>query len=100
MPQRSVTPLLIGTFLLRTNSGAGTVVIGLFLAQLAAHLGHIITSLDVGLLSVAYFSTELVLAPLMGALSDRWGRRRFLVTGPLLGLSVYTLLFFTPFNNP
>src|SRR5437588_434188 len=100
MPKRSVAPLLIGTFLLRINSGAGTVVIGLFLAQLAVHFGHTITSLQVGLLAVAYFSAELTLAPIMGALSDRWGRRRFLVSGPLLGMTVVTFFFFTPLNNP
>ncbi len=100
MSKRSVAPLLIGTFLLRTNSGAGTVVIGLFLAHLSAHLGHAITSLQVGLLAVVYFTTELLLSPIMGALSDRWGRRRFLVIGPILGLTVVTLFLFTPLAKP
>lgn len=96
MSKWSVAPLLIGTFLLRTNSGAGTVVIGLFLA----HLGHAITSLQVGLFAVVYFTTELLLSPIMGALSDRWGRRRFLVIGPILGLTVVTLFLFTPLTEP
>src|SRR6266699_4170696 len=100
MSKRSVAPLLIGTFLLRTNSGAGTIVIGLFLAHLSAHLGHAITSLQVGLLAVVYFTTELLLSPIMGALSDRWGRRRFLVIGPILGLVVVTLFLFTPLTQP
>jgi MFS family permease len=100
MSKRSVAPLLIGTFLLRTNSGAGTVVIGLFLAHLSAHLGHAITSVQVGLLAVVYFTTELLLSPIMGALSDRWGRRRFLVIGPILGLTVVTLFLFTPLDQP
>src|SRR6266571_3067374 len=100
MSKRSVAPLLIGTFLLRTNSGAGTVVIGLFLAHLSAHLGHTITSLQVGLFSVVYFTTELLLSPIMGALSDRWGRQRFLVIGPILGLAVVTLFLFTPLTQP
>ncbi len=97
--QRSVAPLLIGTFILRTCGGAGTIVLGLFLAHLSTHTGVLVTSIDVGLLSVVYFATELALAPLMGALSDRFGRRRFLIIGPLTGCLEVVLLLFTPINH-
>lgn len=97
--RRSVAPLLIGTFILRASGGAGTIVLGLFLAHLVMHTGLLVTSLQVGLLSVAYFITELALAPLMGALSDRYGRRRFLIAGPLLGCIEVVLLLFTPING-
>ncbi|MBA2284719.1 MAG: MFS transporter [Ktedonobacteraceae bacterium] len=100
MPRRSVVPLVIGTFVLRMNTGAGGIVLGLFLARLAAHTGYAITSLQVGLLSVVFFSTELTLAPAMGALSDRWGRRLFMIVGPLLGLLHVALLPFTPVAQP
>jgi MFS family permease len=100
MSRRSVTPLLVGTFLLRANGGAGTVIFGLFLAQLATRTGDSITSLQVGLLAVVYFGTELVLAPIMGALSDRWNRRYFLIIGPLVGLIEVALIPFVPFSNP
>lgn len=59
-----------------------------------------ITSLDVGLLSVVYYITELALATPMGALGDRLGRRYFLVLGPLLGLVQVALLIFTPTVSP
>jgi MFS family permease len=91
--------LLLGTFLLRFNGGASTLLIGRFLAQLVPRHGHAITSLEVGLLSTAYFVVELSLSPVMGALSDRWGRRVFLTLGPLFGLLQVTCLFFTPSNN-
>jgi len=93
-------PLLIGTFILRTSSGAGTVILGLFLAQLTGHGSRTITSIDVGLIAVAFSITELSFAPFMGALSDRWGRRKFLIVGPLLGLVGVALLLFTPTANP
>lgn len=93
-------PLLLGTFLLRVNGGASSLMVGRFLAQLTPRHGHPITSLEVGMLSVAYFIVELSLSPLMGGLSDRWGRRVFLTLGPLFGLSQVTLLFFTPTENP
>lgn len=97
--RRSVAPLFIGTFILRISGGAGTIVLGLFLAHLSMHIGVLVTSLQVGLLSVAYFVTELALAPLMGALSDRFGRRRFLIIGPLLGCIEVILLLFTPIHH-
>lgn len=100
MFRRSVTPLLIGTLLLRVSSGAATVVMGLFLVQLAHITGGAITSLQVGFLSVVFFATELSLAPLMGALGDRWGRRYFLIIGPFLGLLQVALIPFTPTTTP
>lgn len=100
MFRRSVAPLFIGTLLLRTSGGAATVVMGLFLAQLAHVSGVVITSLQVGLLSVAFFATELSLAPCMGALGDRWGRRSFLIIAPFLGLLQVGLVPFTPTSHP
>ncbi len=99
MVRRSVTPLLIGTLLLRTSGGAATVVMGLFLARLAHVTGGAITSLQVGFLSVAFFATELSLAPFMGALGDRFGRRPFLIIGPFLGLIQVGLIPFTPVDH-
>jgi MFS family permease len=100
MWRKSVTPLLTGTFILRLCGGANTVVYGLFLAKLAPYTGNAITSLQIGLLSVVYYATELTFAPLMGAMSDRWGRRRFLIVGPLLGLLQQSLILFTPLQQP
>lgn len=100
MSRQSVTPLLVGTLLQRTSSGAVTIVLGFFLAQLATSSGRVITSLQVGLLPVAFYITELTLAPFMGSLSDRFGRRLFLIVGPLLGFTEIGLFFFTPTSNP
>lgn len=100
MSRRSVAPLLLGTTFQRASSGASTVILGLFLAQLSSASGHGINSLQVGLLPVAFYITELSLAPVMGGLSDRWGRRVFMVVGPLAGLVQIGLLTFTPTTNP
>jgi MFS family permease len=99
MLRRSVVPLLVGTFILRLNGGAGNIILGRFLAELSLRHGRVITNINVGMLSVAFFVTELTLAPVMGAFSDRWGRRIFLTTGPVLGLIQVALLFFTPAEN-
>ncbi len=73
---------------------------GRFLAQLSVQSGHAISSIDVGLISVAYYIVELTLAPVLGAVSDRIGRRIFLIVGPLFGLVQVALLIFTPTHNP
>lgn len=99
-PRRSVIALLLGTLILRANTGAGSIVVGRFLAQLSAGRGHPINSIQVGLISVAYFIVELSLAPVLGSLTDRLGRRPFLVIGPLFGLAQVALLIFTPEANP
>ena len=75
-------------------------MLGRFLAQLSVQGGHAISSIHVGLISVAYFIVELTLAPVLGAVSDRYGRRLFLVIGPLFGLVQVALLVFTPIGNP
>jgi MFS family permease len=92
--------LLLGTFLLRVNGGASSLIVGRFMAELTPRHGHAITSIEVGLLSVAYFIVDLSLSPVMGGLSDRWGRRIFLTLGPIFGLLQVVLFFFTPVDNP
>jgi MFS family permease len=98
--RRSVAPLLIGTFILRVNGGAAPIILGRLLAQLSLEQGHTISNIHVGLLGVVYFIVELTLAPVMGALSDRTGRRFFLTLGPLIGMVQVVLLVFTPTQNP
>ncbi len=100
MFRRSITPLLIGTLILRASSGASTVILGLFLAHFAASTAHVITNVQVGLLPVAFYVAELSLALFMGGLGDRWGRRRFMIIGPVFGLIHAALFFFTPVLNP
>jgi len=98
--RRSIFPLLLGTFILRANGGASAIVTGRFLALLSVQSGHAISYIHVGLISVAYYLVELTLAPVLGAISDRIGRRIFLTIGPLFGLCQVALLIFTPTHNP
>ena len=92
----SVTPLLIGTFILRVNGAAAAIILGRLLAQIASEHGHPISNINVGLIAVAFYAVELTLAPIMGAISDRIGRRFFLTLGPIIGLIQVALLVFTP----
>src|SRR5207244_2069072 len=97
---QSVASPLICTFILRVKGGAGPIILGRLLAQLSLQQGQPISNIHVGLIAVTYFIVELTLAPVMGALSDRTGRRFFLTLGPLIGLVQVVLLVFTPAQNP
>jgi MFS family permease len=86
--------------LLRSNSGAITIVLGLLLAHISAHSARPITTVQVGLIPVVYYVSELTLSPFFGMFSDRVGRRFFLIAGPLVGLIEVYLLAFTPLSHP
>jgi MFS family permease len=68
---------------LRVASSAGLLVIGSYFADLQRR-GVPLTSLLLGLVTALVYVTELLFAPLAGALSDALGRKLFLVAGPAL----------------
>ncbi len=80
----SVWLCIIANMLLRLGNSLTGVVMSLVLARMT------ITEVDVpayavGLLAVGFYLTELVGAPIFGALSDRHGRWRYMVAGPICG---------------
>jgi MFS family permease len=83
VPARGLGAVVVAQLLLRLGSAAGGLVIGSYFAALRAH-GVPVTSLLVGVVSGLGFVTELVVAPLAGAGSDRYGRRRFVIVAPVL----------------
>ncbi len=57
---------------------------GLVLAGVARQHGGV-PATAVGLLAASFYIAELLGAPVFGSLSDRFGRRRFLIAGPIFG---------------
>jgi MFS family permease len=84
-PGRSITRVIIGTFTLRCSTGLTGATLVYYLAELPRHGGRNIDPLTVGALAATFYFAELTLAPLLGALSDRWGQKRFMQLGPGLG---------------
>jgi MFS family permease len=82
-PVRGLAAVLVSQLLLRIGSAAGGLVVGAYFADLRGH-GVPITSPLVGALAGLGFLAELVVAPLAGAGSDRYGRRPFVVVAPVV----------------
>jgi MFS family permease len=71
----------IGTsFSLRLAGASAYLMLGIYLKQMLNADAWLIS-----MLAVVFYATELLLAPLFGALSDLRGRKTFLVLGPLAG---------------
>jgi MFS family permease len=83
--------VLVSQLLLRVGSAAGGLAVGAYFAALRGR-GVPITSSLVGLLAGLGFLAELVVAPLAGAASDRYGRRRFVIVAPAVAAVGVVLL--------
>lgn len=89
--RRRLPLVLIGNGLMRIAGGAGAVLIGLYLSDLAGR-SEIAGATLVGTLGAVSFAAELTGALPMGVLSDRFRPRALMVGGALLG-AVATQLF-------
>ncbi len=97
---RSLITLILGTLLLRTAAGAMGENIQFYLNYIsdaakasnhplrliagAANVYEIPYTLR-GLIFATFFITELICSPIFGAWSDRYGRKLFIIFGPLFG---------------
>jgi len=75
---------ILGNLLLRLGNSATGVLMGLVLAAMDRTRGDV-PAIAVGLLAASFYATELIGAPIFGTLSDRLGRRRFMLAGPICG---------------
>ncbi len=83
---RAAAAVLLATFLLRLAGGLATSVLNLFLKSQGQE------GAEVGLVAAGYYATEMLLAPVFGAWSDRIGRKPLMVAAPILG-AVALLLY-------
>jgi MFS family permease len=75
----SIFAAILSTLLLRIASRTSFVLLGFYLGE------HFTSATIVALVLEAFYITELVLAPIVGSLSDRLGRKPFLLSAPLVG---------------
>lgn len=74
---------IAGNFVLRVSGPVTALLLTLYLADINER-EYRIDAFAVGLLTGAFYVTELLGAPLLGAWGDRRGRRGLLLAGPLL----------------
>ncbi len=83
--ERSLRFVLVGTFTLRFSTGLTGSMLAFYLAHLPAHGGPSVDATVVGLYAALFYLAELVLSPLFGILSDRYGHHRVMLYGPIFG---------------
>jgi len=91
---RSVGFALCGTFVLRCASYAAGLIIPVSLG-LRSRTDSEVTAIYASLIGVAFYSAELFGAPIFGALSDRFGKKPFMLLGPVFGGVAIQLLGIT-----
>ncbi len=78
---RAIGALLIASGLLRVGAVGVGVAVQFRLSDLANGRPN---GVDIGLVGAAQAATEMVFAPILARYADRFGRRRFLVAGPIV----------------
>ena len=85
--RRSIFVAIGSTLLLRIANRISFVLLGFYLGE------HFASVTVVALILESYYISELLLAPVMGGLSDRLGRKPLLIAAPLLGACSSCFLF-------
>jgi MFS family permease len=83
--ERSIRFVLFGTFTLRFSTGLTGSMLAFYLAHLPEHGGPTVDATIVGLYAALFYLAELILSPLFGILSDRYGHHRVMLYGPVFG---------------
>jgi len=78
---RAIGALLVASALLRVGAVGVGVAVQFRLSDLASGRPN---GVDIGLVGAAQALTEMVFAPILARNADRFGRRKFLVAGPLI----------------
>src|ERR1700738_3719118 len=76
---RSILIAISSTLLLRIANRISFVLLGFYLGE------HFASVTVIALILESYYISELLLAPVLGGLSDRLGRKPLLIIAPLLG---------------
>ncbi len=83
-------PLLSSTFMRITSTAGLSVLLQLYMAQIGASL------IEIGSMSSLRGLSTIVFSPIWGALSDKKGRKKFLLLSSFLSLSI---MLFYPFSS-
>ena len=84
---RSLWAVLTGTFTLRFSTALTGTMLAFYLAHIRDYQpqASIVSPETVGLFAATFFVAELILSPIFGVLSDRFGHHRVMLWGPIFG---------------
>ena len=81
---RSLVAVLVGSLILRLAAQAMGQMVQFYFVEINNN-HYPISHTARGLVTASFFATELLGSPVLGAISDRYGRRLFIILGPLFG---------------
>ncbi|MFP5264988.1 MAG: MFS transporter [Blastocatellia bacterium] len=81
---RSLVAVLVGSMILRLASQTTGQMLQFYFKAINENHYHL-SYTTTGFITASFFIAELLGAPVLGAMSDRYGRKRFIILGPLLG---------------
>ncbi|MGE5141018.1 MAG: MFS transporter, partial [Rudaea sp.] len=93
---RSAVACLVGTFVLRMAAAVMGNMIHLYFAKIDREYFPISFTMR-SAINASFFIPELLGSPLLGAWSDRYGRKLFIMLGPLTGAIAVQITAFTTF---
>jgi MFS family permease len=91
---RSALACLVGTFVLRMAAAVMGNMIHLYLAKIDREIMPI-SFTERSAVNAVFFLPELFFSPVLGAWSDRYGRKLFIMLGPLMGAIAVQITAFT-----
>jgi MFS family permease len=91
---RSLIAVLVGSLILRLASHATGQMTQFYLGYISHNFYHI-SHITRGYVIASFFITELVGSLVLGAMSDRYGRKLFIVLGPAFGIVAVQLTAMT-----
>jgi MFS family permease len=93
---RPIAAVLLGTFTLRFSTGLTGALLVYYLESLHEFGGPVVGPFLLGVMHATYYLAELVLSPVFGVLSDRFGAHRIMQVGPAFGaVAVFATAFTT-----
>lgn len=80
----SLFAVLIGSLILRLSAHTMGLMLGFYLEEIDKNYYPVSYTIQ-GLVVASFFIPEMIGSPILGAMSDRYGRKLFILLGPLLG---------------
>jgi len=94
---RSLVSVIAGTFTLRLSTGLTGLLLVYYLGDLDKFGVAEVTPVEVSLVAIFFYITELTLSPAFGILGDRIGRKPVMQLGPIFGGAAATITGLTAF---